>query len=54
MEYWPTLHTNIACSGKLIVQPDGQVAPEASCKSYNAALQKMGGVEGKDGDAASS
>ena len=40
MEYWPTLHKNIACSGKLIIQPDGKVAPEASCKSYNAALKE--------------
>jgi len=40
MEYWETLHKNIACSGKLIVQPDGEVAPEASCTSYNAGLKK--------------
>ena len=40
MEYWDILHQNIACSGKLIVQPDGKVAPEASCKSYNAALKE--------------
>ena len=39
-EYWPTLHENIACSGKLIVQPDGEVAPEASCNSYNDALKQ--------------
>jgi hypothetical protein len=39
-EYWPTLHENIACSGKLIVRPDGEVAPEASCNSYNDALKQ--------------
>lgn len=39
-EYWPTLRRNIECSGKLIVQPDGEVAREASCTSYNAALKE--------------
>ena len=34
MEYWPTLQQNIVCSGKLIVQPDGNVAPEATCSTF--------------------
>ena len=40
MEYWRTLHSTIACSGKLIVQPDGEVAKPAPCDSYNAALKE--------------
>jgi hypothetical protein len=34
IEYWPTLHENIACSGKLLVQPDGNVAPESACAAF--------------------
>ena len=40
IDYWPTIKENIECSGKLIVQPDGEVAPEALCTSYNAGLKE--------------
>jgi len=40
MEYWDALKTNIECSGKLLVRPDGEIAPPARCTSYNKAYDE--------------
>lgn len=40
MEYWPELQKNIACSGKMIMRPDGTMSDPFLCDSYNAALKK--------------